>query len=309
MEDEDFLPEIPSWFYKEPIKPDRFSQGKHVLLLITVLFFGIGVSLYNMNYLTDTEEKAPLTISHRGVSDKNGVQNSLEALQQTHEHYHPDYVEMDVQMTKDQEFVVVHDFDLKALTGEKRTPEAMTATDVLARTVTENNHQAKIVTFDAYLASAAKLHQKLLVEIKTQRKDTKPLVQQFLKRYESELTNQGHLIQSLSFSVVEEIKERAPQITTGYILPFNVIGPPKTQADFLTMEYSTINRNFIDSAENDGKTVFVWTPNDSEDISRMIFYGVDGIVTDSLATLDKTIRNQHNMTYSDKLLNFVIGIG
>ncbi len=309
MEDEDFLPEIPSWFYKEAIKPPRFSQVKNVFLLMTTLFFGIGVSLYNMNYLTDTPKKAPVTISHRGVSDKNGVQNSLDALQKTHERYHPDYVEMDVQMTKDKKFVVVHDFDLKALTGKKGSPEKMTAADVLARNANDNQQQAKIASFDAYLALASSLHQKLLVEIKTQQKDTRPLVQEFLKHYGTDLTKEGHLVQSLSFSVVEEIKEAAPQITAGYILPFNVIGPPKTQADFLTMEYSTINRNFISSAENDSKTVFVWTPNNSEDISRMIFYGVDGIVTDSLETLDKAIRTQHNMTYSDKLVNFVIGIG
>ena len=42
------------------------------------------------------------------------------------------------------------------------------------------------------------------------------------------------------------------------------------------MEYSTINRNFVSSAKTDHKDVFVWTPNDDAEISRMQFYGVDG---------------------------------
>ena len=76
------------------------------------------------------------------------------------------------------------------------------------------------------------------------------------------------------------------------------------------MEYSTINHNFITSAEEDGKKVFVWTPNSSEDMSRMIFYEVDDIITDQMETLNKTIRDtKEKVTYSDKLLNFVIGVG
>ena len=110
--------------------------------------------------------------------------------------------------------------------------------------------------------------------------------------------------------MVEEVKTLTPNLTVGYTLPFNIVGPPVTKADFLTMEYSTINRNFIESAENDGKQVFVWTPNSEDDISRMMFYGVDGIITDSMATLNRVIeQRQDQTTYSDKLLNFVIGIG
>ena len=310
MEDEGFLPEIPAWFYKEPLKTARFPQGKNALLLTTTLFFGIGVSLYNLNYLTTTSETVPVTISHRGVSDQNGVQNSLTALKDTHTRYRPDYIETDVQMTKDNQFVVIHDFDLKALTGKRGIPEQMTANEILSRQVTENKQSAAIVTFDDYLATAQQLQQKLLVEIKTQRKDSKKLVQQFLDRYQETLTQNQDMIQSLSYNVVEEIKQAAPEIPTGYILPFNLVGPPQTDADFLTMEYSTINRNFITSAKADGKKVFVWTPNSEDDISRMIFYGVDGIITDSLHTLDQTIATQKDdPTYADKLLNFVIGIG
>lgn len=310
MEDEGFLPDIPSWFYKEPLKMPRFPQGKNALSLLTTLFFGIGVSLYNLNYLTSTTETIPLTISHRGVSDKNGVQNSLAALKDTHDRYQPDYVETDVQMTSDEQFVVIHDFDLKALTGERGTPEQMTAADILKRQVKENQQTTPIVSFDEYLAYAQELHQKLLVEIKTQRKDSKELVQRFLDRYEADLSQNQDMIQSLSYTVVEEVKKAAPNIPTGYILPFNLVGPPQTNADFLTMEFSTINRNFITSAKADGKKVFVWTPNSEDDISRMIFYGVDGIITDSLRTLDRTIAAQKDdPTYADKLLNFVIGIG
>ncbi|WP_195516262.1 glycerophosphoryl diester phosphodiesterase membrane domain-containing protein [Enterococcus dispar] len=310
MNDEGFLPEIPSWFYQEDLPTPHFESIKNTLLLLIAILFGVGVSLYNMDYLDQDITKIPVTISHRGVNDGNGVQNSLAALKKTSQSQHPDYVEMDVQMTKDQQFVVIHDFNLKNLGALNRAPEKMTLAEIQKVTLHENGQSAKIATFDAYLAEAKRLHQKLLIEIKTQEKDTAPIAATFLEKYQAEIEKNGHLIQSLSFSIVETLKDQAPQLTVGYILPFNVVGPPITKADFLTMEYSTINHNFITSAEEDGKKVFVWTPNSSDEMSRMIFYEVDGIITDQMATLNQTIRDaQEKVTYSDKLLNFVIGVG
>lgn len=310
MNDEGFLPDIPHWFYQEDLSTPRFESVKNTLLLFTAILFGVGVSLYNLDYLDQEIEKIPATISHRGVSDRNGVQNSLEALEKTSQTWHPDYIEMDIQMTKDHQFVVMHDFNLKNLAAVKGVPEQMTLAEIQQVTLHENGRSAKIPTFDTYLAEAKRLNQKLLVEIKTQQKDTTLIVDTFLKKYQNEIQSEHHLIQSLAFSIVESLKEKSPQLTVGYILPFNVIGPPITKADFLTMEYSTINHNFITSAEEDGKKVFVWTPNSSEDMSRMIFYEVDGIITDQMGTLKKTIRDaKEKVTYSDKLLNFVIGVG
>lgn len=309
MNDEGFLPEVPTWFYREPVKKSP-SSLKNFLLVLAALFFGIGVSLYNLDYLTSVSEKIPLTASHRGVSDGNGVQNSLQALVATSQNYQPDYIEMDVQLTKDKKFVVVHDFDLQKLTGTKGVVEELTWSQVAQQIVKENGQQAALVSFDEYLQVAENLQQKLIVEIKTQKKDVDQLVTLFNDRYGQRLLADKSLVQSLSFPVVETLKKTTPRLQVGYILPFNLVGPPVTKADFLTMEYSTINRNFIDSAAKDGKKVFVWTPNSQDAISRMMFYGVDGIITDSLTTLQKTITTQNQQTtYSDKLLNFVIGIG
>ena len=42
----------------------------------------------------------------------------------------------------------------------------------------------------------------------------------------------------------------------------------------------------------------------------MQFYGVDGIITDRMDILNQTLSvSTDEMTYSDKLLNFVIGVG
>lgn len=309
MDDEGFLPEIPEWFTPEP-PLHRYSTLKNAGLVLFCVFFGVGVCLYNMNYLTSAAQTTPLTVSHRGVSNQNGVQNTLPALEKTSQTYHPDYVEMDVQETKDGQFVVMHDFNLKNLTGVNQLPQNLTLKELEKLTVKENGQSAPLVSFDSYLAAAKKLNQKLLIEIKTTKYDSSDLVERFTDKYRAEILEQHHILQSLTYQTVEDLKKVEPKFYVGYILPFNIVGPPITSADFLTMEYSTINRNFISSAHADGKKVYVWTVNDSDAVSRMMFYGADGIITDQMGILNKEVKSlDDEITYSDKLLNFVLGVG
>lgn len=81
----------------------------------------IGVGTYNWDYLRSVTIQQPLSISHRGVSQKDGVQNSISALRKT-TRLKPDYVEMDVQLTKDHQFVVFHDFQLTPTHWALRDP-------------------------------------------------------------------------------------------------------------------------------------------------------------------------------------------
>ncbi|EMF0062771.1 glycerophosphodiester phosphodiesterase [Enterococcus hirae] len=309
MDDEGFLPETPNWFRLEsPNK--RFSVLKNTSLVLFAVFFGVGVCLYNMDYLTSASQAKPVTISHRGVSGGNSAQNTLAALEKTSRTYHPDYVEMDVQETKDGQFVVMHDFNLKKLTGINKAPQDLTLKELEKLKVTENGAKEPVVSFDTYLKRANELNQKLLIEIKNSKNDSKDIVERFVKKYEENILTHQHILQSLTYQTVSDLKNANPNFYLGYILPFNIVGPPVTPADFLTMEYSTINRNFIDSAHQDGKKVYVWTVNDSDGISRMMFYGVDGIITDQMTILNENIKAMdEEITYSDKLLNFVLGVG
>lgn len=137
MDDEGFLPDIPNWYRLAPLS-HRFSVLKNTSLILSAVFFGVGVCLYNMNYLTSASHTKPITISHRGVSANNSAQNTLAALEQTSKTYHPDYVEMDVQETKDGQFVVMHDFNLKQLTGVNKAPQDLTLKELEKLNVTEN---------------------------------------------------------------------------------------------------------------------------------------------------------------------------
>src|SRR5699024_1680509 len=140
----------------------RFPKFLTVGALLVIALSVVGFNVIYLNGLTVTK---PLTISHRGVDSGNGVQNTIPALRKTSREQ-PDLVEIDIHETKDQQFVVMHDENLKALTGVNKAPYQLTLKQLTRLTARENGYHAKVASFDAYLAAANQLHQRLLVEIK-----------------------------------------------------------------------------------------------------------------------------------------------
>jgi len=268
--------------------------------VVIVSFIGYDTMYFNNWLLTP-----PLTISHRGVDDGNGVQNTIESLEATSKEK-PDYIEMDVQETKDHQFVVFHDNTLKNLAGIKKRPSQMTLAELTNTTVRENGKATRIASFDDYLNTADKLHQKLLVELKQVPGNKSDFVDLFAKKYGTRLVENKDMVHSLSYNYIEEDKDLTPKVHTSYILPFNLFGVPLTNANAFTMEYTTLNSSFIDGAHLQQKKVFAWTANDTESMDRMIFMGSDGIITDNLATLKNEINHLFNdSSYSERMAVYV----
>ncbi len=132
-------------------------------------------------YVEGFMDTVPLTISHRGVDEENGVQNTIPAMEATAKSK-PDYVEMDIQETKDHQFVVFHDPTLKDLAGIDIPPQKLTLAELTNTVVSENGKKALIPSFDDYLAAAEKVNQKLLVEIKVSPFDSPKMVENFSKK-------------------------------------------------------------------------------------------------------------------------------
>ncbi|HEM4128585.1 TPA: glycerophosphodiester phosphodiesterase [Streptococcus suis] len=249
------------------------------ILAVSSLVFGIQGSLA-LHYPFDS---LPLTISHRGVDAGNAVQNSIEALEET-SLLQPDYIEMDIQETKDGQFVVMHDTDLMALTGNPGGTHDYSLAEMTAMTASENGMTAPVPSFDTYLDRADALGQKLLVEIKVTKQDSPDLTKNFLKKYGKRLLAKGHQIQSLDYKTIIEVKEYSKKLVSFFILPFNSIYPT-TVADGYTMEYTSLDQNFILKSWIKGKSVYAWTANDEETMTKMVMLQVDGIITDNMTEL------------------------
>ncbi|WP_164966380.1 glycerophosphoryl diester phosphodiesterase membrane domain-containing protein [Companilactobacillus metriopterae] len=291
-------------------KTKRSGISKFVFYtLATVLSLVLltGTVTYDYMYLSGQIVTNPEIISHRGVNGNNAVQNSINALNDTSTKVKPDYVEMDIQETKDKKFVVMHDNNLKALTGVNTTTHQLTLKQLQKLTVTENGKSSKVISFDDYLAAANKDNQKLLIEIKPNKADSKDMISIFIKKYSKGLLKRGDIIHSLSIDIVDELKTRDPKLTVGYIMPFNIVGPPKTKADFFTVEYTTLTSDFVTQAHDQKKKVYAWTVNDEDVLTRTMFYEVDGVITDSPEEIGKAAKETVKTNdYVVKLVNYMV---
>ncbi|HFU4001717.1 TPA: glycerophosphodiester phosphodiesterase [Streptococcus suis] len=246
-------------------------------------------------------ENLPVTISHRGVDNGNAVQNSIEALEKTSQ-LQPDYIEMDIQETKDGQFVVMHDTDLTALTGNPGGTHDYSLAELTTMTASENGMTAPVPSFDTYLDKADELGQKLLVEIKVTNADSPQLTKNFLKKYGQRLLAKGHQIQSLDYRTIIQVKEYSKNLVSFFILPFNSIYPT-TVADGYTMEFTSLDQNFMVKSWLKGKFVYSWTPNDTDTMTQMVLVQVDGIITDNMTELKSLLKDlQTNRRYADLFL-------
>lgn len=295
------LPPLSELQNSYPAKKSRLPFIIRIIAVGFLLITGTFTLIENGLYLSGLATESPLVISHRGVSNENGVQNTIPAMAKTIK-LKPDYIEMDIHETKDRQFVVMHDENLKELAGLDKAPHELTLAELTALTVRENGHEAKIASFNEYLDYANKHDQKLLIEIKTTKADSADLLDRFIKKYEKTILAHQHRIHSLDYNVVTGLKEKAPQLYVSFILPYNFTFP-QTDADAYTMEETTLNRSFILQAQGVKKDVYAWTVNDADSMDNMIFLDVDGIITDNLETLKAVIKNfEDDPSYADRLL-------
>lgn len=278
--------------------PSKIGRRSAIALILVFLF---GQISFNVYYLRGATLDKPITISHRGVDDGNGVQNTIPALDKTSKEK-PDYVEMDIHETKDHQFVVMHDENLKHLTGVNKSPYQLTLKQITKLTASENGYHAHVASFSDYLSAAEKDHQKLLVEIKVTKHDSKNMLSLFKERYGKRLMKDHDMVHSLSFPVIKGLKKATPKLPVSFILPYNLTFP-QTDADAYTVEETTLDSSFVSQAHYNHQKVFAWTVDSNDDMTRMIFLNVDGIITDNLKELKENINSTFNdPTYANRLL-------
>lgn len=248
------------------LRQEKISQTgktKKIILSTLVVFVLVMINAISTNYLylTSVNAKAPVIISHRGVDDKNGVQNTLQSLRKT----------------------------------AKEKPTAK-----------EDGYHAKLVSFDQYLEEAKRLHQKLLIEIKTTAKDSKKMLQRFNQKYGKTILKNAYQVQSLDYRVVEGLHLINPRLVVFYIQPYNFTYPQSVASGY-SMEYSTLNSDFIWQAHLQDRPVYAWTVNDEKLMKKMMYQQVDGLITDRVDLAKKAIKSfQKDASYATRILNYIV---
>ena len=296
-----FLVKFTSFLTGEELDIMPRREKDHIMRWGVMVCASTFFAIEGYSYLEAPVVNPPLVISHRGVSNGNGVQNTIQSLEKTSQ-LKPDLIEMDIQETKDGQFVMMHDANLRGLAGINKTPQDLTLEELQEIDIHENGYETKISSFDDYLNRANELHQKLLIEIKTSHKDSPQMMDHFLEKYAAKIKVYGHQMQSLDYHVVEKVTQYDKDIPIYFILPYNSVFP-RTNATGYTMEYSTLDEYFVTKLWNTEQKLYVWTINSSESFDKSFRLGVNGMITDNLEMIkDELETAQEDPEYTDLLL-------
>ncbi|MFG3661958.1 glycerophosphodiester phosphodiesterase [Streptomyces sp. NPDC047706] len=248
------------------------------------------------------DEGTPVVLAHRGAC-AYAPENTLAAVDKAAE-LGIEWVENDVQRTRDGELVVIHDDTLRRTTDVKQVFPGRAPWRVADFTAAEIARLdaggwfgpayagARVPTLAEYLRRIEHHHQKLLLEIK--KPELYPGIEgQTLKVLGNEgWLDERHLadrliVQSFGADSLRTVHELKPAVKTG------LLGTPSPAqvADYagfvdqinpshasLTASYvSAVQR--ITGAHGRPLEVFTWTVDDAVTARKVAAYGVDGVIT------------------------------
>jgi glycerophosphoryl diester phosphodiesterase len=110
------------------------------------------------------------------------------------------------------------------------------------------------------------------------------------------------VVMSLKQDGIRKVRELRPDWTIGLLMAKGVGDPTTIDADFLAVHTGLASGRFIRAAHRAGKQVFVWTVNDPINMSRMMGRGVDGVITDDPALLNRVMERRARLSSPERLL-------
>ena len=214
-----------------------------------------------------------------------------------------DFIELDVQHTKDRQVVVLHDADFMRMGGDPRRVADLTAAEVASIDIGRRRGPQFAGEHAPTLEEVIDLvrgRMKINIELKYNVPDPglAPAVVELLRR--EDFIDQV-VITSLDYAALRQVKSIEPRLETGHIVTAAVGDVLRTEADFLSLNSAKATTSLVRRARTAGKDVAVWTVNDPEVMLRMIERGVDNIITDDPALLVRVMRERSALSKAEIL--------
>lgn len=260
------------------------------LFIIVCVFFSGPRVFAQMRWILNTQYGLPLIMAHRGYS-ASAPENTLPAFEKAIAEGFT-AAELDVQMTKDGELVVLHDNNLKRVAGVNRniwdvTYDEIKNLDVGSRFSKDYAGTTIPTLAEVLIVCKDKLY--LNIEIKRNGHD-----EGVVKKVVDTIMEYGNPdncdITSQDYATLEEVRAYNESILTAYT---SVIGIGNIQnleaADIISIQETFAGYNNIENLHAAGKRVFVWTVNEEETMEKLIALNVDAILTNNPGLCKKVV--------------------
>ena len=267
------------------------SKWKIVKYSLIIIFI-VSASIYtngilNGDYNLNIEHFNDIEITgHRGAS-RDYPENTIIAFQKAKD-LGADWVELDVQQTKDKQLIISHDSNLKRVTGLNKNIYEVTydeIKDLDAGSFKDPSFSsARIPLLEDVIKWALLNNMKLNIELKPtgHEEEFEESVVDLINEYNF---SKRCVITSQIYEVLENVKSYDQDIKTVYVMSLaygNILNLDK--ADYFSVEANSVNKNMVKQIHNEGKKIYAWTVNNEKNIRNMIDLDVDNVITDDITT-------------------------
>lgn len=275
-----------------------------VCLLLSAL---IGAT---MIHSFELEDRVQIT-AHRGgaaVAPENTLAAIRRAIQDG-----ADWVEVDVQETRDGVVVVVHDSDLlrvanAAIKVRDVSVEQLQQIDIGSRFDPEFRDE-RVPTLQEVL-ELCRDRVGVNIELKYYG-HAQDLERRVAELVEATGMESQVVLMSLEANGIATMKALRPEWTVGLLTAVAAGDVTRAKADFLAVSSSLATRSFVKAAHRRGKPVAAWTVNDSVTMSAMISRGVDNLITDNPGLAKQVLLEREQLSPLERLmveLAFFLGV-
>lgn len=256
---------------------------RNIATIIAILVFVLVSTFTTLNDIDYKIHNNNIKVAaHRGDIEQS-PENTLPAIESSI-NKGADYVEVDIQRTKDDKIVLFHDKSLFRLTGVNKRVKDLTYEEIKNLNIKSHylieSKKEKIPSLEeALMLSKGKIG--LLLDVKTYGKSD-GFANELLSILEMYDMKENILIQSSEYKVLQDIRNIDPNIKIGYIAYIVAGDIYSLDVDFYSIEQSILSKNAIKKIRSMGKDIWVWTVNDSVDIFSSLRKDIDGIITDKI---------------------------
>jgi glycerophosphoryl diester phosphodiesterase len=274
-------------------KERNIANSVYRRALIIILF---GVLQFSINEVMAQQinNRNPIVVAHRGASGY-APENTMAAIKKAIT-MGVDMIEIDVQLSKDNEVVLMHDLTVDRTTNGKGKVRDLYLEEIkkldAGKWFSSEFLGEKVPTLEEVI-QAINGQCKLLIEVKrvkSKKLEIENKIVQLINKYNA---YNWCIVQSFETQVIKNIQELDKSIECHKLVTMNISVLPLhidsriktgTIYKYKTVQsinpyFKMLNKRKVNKIHSRGQKIITWTVNEQEDMKRMIEMGVDGIIT------------------------------
>lgn len=223
--------------------------------------------------MNNVEKIIPKIIAHRGASFFS-KENTIKSFQRAVEHG-ADMVELDIQMTKDNQLIILHDVHIDRISEGTGLVRNFTLDDIRKINIFGKE---KIPTLDETLEI---LLGKVGIILDLKKVDVVPYILKYLK---DEKLKSSCIVSSFRRDAVKSIKHYDRNIKVGLICwrpsRAKIKFCRKNEIDYIHPSYHFLSKRLYNKIKKSKLGINVWTVNYKRNLRKILKWNIEGIITD-----------------------------